>query len=355
MSSMNARVRRPFSAALLLAASLMVNGTSAQTGGGQPAAPPAIAAPQPPRQNPANAGSPPASDQTDVKRQPPSDGNPLRLTPAELKRLDQLLSYWESRSGKVKTFSCDFTRYEYDHVFGPQDPRVPKTKCEGIIRYASPDKGEFKVVRAAEFKSPKKGDGGGQFVPQSAEANEHWICDGTSIYELDGEKKQLIQQQLPPELQGKKIAEGPLPFMFGAEKEKLIRRYWMREIKPTNGQKDEYWFEAFPKTREDAANYQKLTVILDSENFLPTALQVFPPNYDARTNPSRTVYTFANRKSDDLIHRSKKFFDRFISPRTPLGWKKVVMEFGAPSPEAQTARQSTDQAQRPATAVPARR
>ena len=300
-------------------------------------APPAVAAPA--------ATAPAATDEATK-----SAAEPFQLTEEQRQRLGQLLAYWESKSGKVNTYSCGFTRYEYDHVFGPKDPRYAKTKSEGLIRYAAPDKGEFKITRALEYQAPKDGEKAPKYVPIDSETNEHWICDGKSVFELNGSKKQLIQQELPPELQGKKIADGPLPFMFGAEKEKLEQRYWIREVMPPNDRKNEYWFEAFPKTREDAANYHKLMVILDSENFLPTALQVFPPNYDPRTNPSRTVYTFTNREVDSLIHRSKQFFDRFISPKTPRGWKKVVMQFGAPAgagPAAQTARQPTDQAQRP--------
>ena len=314
------------------------------------AAPPAVAAPGAPRGSADSgpAAQTPSSAAGNTPQPAVNPRNPFQLSADQLRQLDHLLSHWESRSGDVKTFSCDFVRYEYDHVFGPKDPRIAKTKSEGLIRYASPDKGEFRVIKSSEYTVPKDGQAAGQFKPRPQEANEHWICDGKSIFELDAEKKQLIQQQLPPELQGKKIAEGPLPFLFGAEKEKLISRYWIRQVRPPQDRENEYWFEAYPKTREDAANYRKLTVILDSKHFLPTALQVFPPNYDPRTNPSRTVYTFSNRKTDDLIHRSRKFFDRFISPRTPLGWKKVVMNFGGQPPAAQTARQPTDQAQRPA-------
>ncbi len=298
------------------------------------AAPPKVAAPRvpgatQPARMPAAANAAPVGAQM------------AQLTPEEAERLDQLLTFWETQSSKVNTYSCKFTRYEYDHVFGPKDPRIAKSKSVGIIRYASPDKGEFKIERALEYKAATAASQKAGYQPLATESNEHWICDGTSIYELNGAKKQLIQQQLPPELQGKKIADGPLPFMFGAEKAKLQQRYWIREVKPPAERQNEYWFVAYPKTREDAASYQKLRVILDGKNFLPTALEVYPPNYDVRTNPSRTVYTFEGREVDSLIHRGRQFFDRFISPKTPRGWKKVVMQFGVPAngPTAQTAAQ----------------
>ena len=45
--------------------------------------------------------------------------DPFRLTESEKQRLDNILGFWETRSSKVKTYSCDFTRLDYDAVFGP--------------------------------------------------------------------------------------------------------------------------------------------------------------------------------------------------------------------------------------------
>ncbi len=80
---------------------------------------------------------------------------PFRLTPEERKRVDQILDYWESRSQKVRTYSAHFTRWEYDPVFGPKNPKHARTEGHGIIRYGSPDKGEFKLETLGEYTPPQ--------------------------------------------------------------------------------------------------------------------------------------------------------------------------------------------------------
>ena len=162
------------------------------------------------------------------------------------------------------------------------------------------------------------------------EGAEHWICNGQAVFELNAKKKQLIERQLAPEMQGNQIADGPLPFMFGAKKDKLVRRYWIRELTPPPNRKGEYWLEAYPRIAETAAEFQRVRVILDEKTFLPNALEVYPPNYNARANTSRTVYMFENRRVNDPLHRGQQFLGRFISPKTPRGWKKIIENFNDP-------------------------
>ena len=255
---------------------------------------------------------------------------PFRLSAVEQKRVDQILEYWESRSEKVQTYSARFTRWEYDPVFGPKNPLHARTKGEGIIRYGSPDKGEFKLETLGDFTPPQKAGAPPQYPQAKVEFDEHWICDGKSIYELNSKQKQLVETKLPEDMQGKQIADGPLPFMFGATKAKLNARYWIREIKPPADRKGQYWLEVFPKRPDDAVNFSRVMVILDEKHFLPMAVQIYSPNYDARKNWARTVYQFTDRQVNNPIHRGRKFIDRFISPKPPLGWKKVVANFGQP-------------------------
>ena len=269
---------------------------------------------------------------------------PFRLAAAEQKRVDQILEFWENRSQKVQTYSARFTRWEYDPVFGPKNPNHARSKGDGIIRYGSPDKGEFKLETIGTFMPPQKEGDPPQYPQAKVEFDEHWICDGKSIYELNSKQKQLIETRLPPEMQGKQIADGPLPFMFGATKKKLNSRYWIREIKPPADRKGEYWLEVFPKRPDDAANFSRVMVILDEKHFLPMALQIFSPNFNARKNWARTVYQFTDRQVNNPIHRGRQFFDRFISPKPPLGWKKVVANFGQPvgQPAGATATKATN-------------
>ena len=64
---------------------------------------------------------------------------------------------------------------------------------------------------------PAKGD----WVKQTDAIGEHWVCDGKSVFEYRHDQKQLVERPIPPQLQGKAIVDGPLPFLFGAEAAKL--------------------------------------------------------------------------------------------------------------------------------------
>lgn len=220
---------------------------------------------------------------------------PFTLTPHEQAQVDWVLRAWEQRSAGIKTFECKFTRFEYDGVFG--DPNKPRFIDEGRIKYAAPDKGMFQV------------DG-----PRA----EHWICDGTSFFEYNFQKKQLIQHKLPPELQGKAIADGPfpLPFLFGAKPEKLKQRYFLRLVTP-QGIQGQVWLEAWPRFQQDAANFKQAQLILTTGDMQPFALQSNLPN-----GKSRTVFRLTDIEvnTNDLLRFLKG--DAFRA-RTPLGWKIV--------------------------------
>jgi TIGR03009 family protein len=261
---------------------------------------------------------------------PPASQVPFQLTPDQQKAVDQILSFWELYSSRVKRYRCKFTRWEYDSIYGPRDPNVAKTCSDGEIRYEAPDKGMFRVDRLLHY-TPQQ-DGTHQFLAHPGEQGEHWICDGQAIYDYDYINKRLKVQELPPELQGAAIADGPLPFLFGAKAEKIKQRYWVRIISPPEGkQGQEHWLQAFPKTRQDAANFKMVEVILDAKLFLPSAIQVYDRSYDGRSNFSRTVYVFADRKVNErFTAESLNVFSKaFYKPSVPLGWKKVVEKYTA--------------------------
>lgn len=243
--------------------------------------------------------------------------------------LDKILLYWEQESEKIERYQCKFKRWEYDPVFGPKPGPdgvdIPKSYSEGELHYKKPDKGNFHVKLSKVYVAPKEG-GKATYEKQADEMNEHWVCDGMSVFEFDGRKKQLIERPLPPEMQGKSIADGPLPFLFGAKAETIKQRYWMRVITP-EGAKNEYWLEAQPKSRHDAANFKLVQVIIDEADFLPKQLTVFAPNYDPRTNPAKTSYRFDERKvnwNETLAWLAEPFKRAFDKPVAPFGWTKVV-------------------------------
>ncbi len=202
---------------------------------------------------------------------------PFTLTPYEQEQLDRVLRAWEEKSSRVKTFECEFTRWEFDPVWGP--PNQPKRITRGRILYSAPDKGLFRVDEEVVEN---------RWQPTAHP--ERWVCDGRAVYEYRFETKQIVETPLPPELQGKAITEGPLPFLFGAEAESLKRRYYMRIITPQNV-KDEIWLEAFPRYQREAANFQRAQLILRLPELNIYALQLYHPSAQPNTQ-SRTVFQF---------------------------------------------------------------
>lgn len=262
-------------------------------------------------------------------------GRPFPPLSAEhQKYLDQILRYWEFSSSKIKRYRCDFTRLEYDPVFGPK--KWYKTKSEGAIKYSTPDKGLFHVKKIEYYTSPAKPGEEPKYLPRPGDVDEKWICDGKTIFEFDHQNKRLIERQLPPEMQGKAIMDGPLPFLFGAKAKEIKQRYWIRVITPPKV-KDEYWLEAFPKTRQDAANFKKIEIIIAQKDFLPKAIQIFDRNYDPRTNQTRTVLEFKNREVNWLKINPKEWITNFYKPATPKGWTRHKEAFQA-GPAAATRR-----------------
>ena len=241
-------------------------------------------------------------------------GAPFQLSPVEQQFVDQILQQWENQSATVKTFDCKFERWEYDPVFGPGD-ETPMIKSKGQLTYSKPDQGSFKIDEIFRYIQKDQSQPG-DYVLQEHEVGEHWVCDGKAVYEYKHDKKQLVVQPLPDDMRGKSIVDGPLPFLFGAEADKLKARYWIRTKQSDDAT---IWLEAYPRTQADAANYHHVEVMLDRKTMMPSAIQVHMPN-----GRSHAVYMFQEPKVNGTINQL--FGALFSSPRTPLGWTRVVQE-----------------------------
>jgi TIGR03009 family protein len=259
------------------------------------------------------------------RRQPPPTA-PFQLSPREQAEVDQVLAQWEQQSAQFRKFECTFTRFEYDKVFGQRD--VARFVDLGYLKYAAPDKGVFRVTHT------KKNN---QVTPIEQSRAEHWICDGQSIFGYDFVQQQLVEHKLPPELRGKAISNGPLPFLFGAQAQRLKQRYWIRIVTPRdrNGQvlqhaQGEVWLEAYPRYQADAANFGRAELILKRNGMAPFALQLYLPGGD-----QRTVYQFANIKINarDPADLLDLFPDNDFRAQVPMGWQKIV-EDAPPTREA---------------------
>jgi len=313
------------------------------------------ATPAPRAQKPAPARVADKSGQPAGQTQvaPPAQGNvkvlpvqePFTLTADQQQNLDTVLDNWEQKSNKIKTFKCEFSRWDYDPAFGHPKNQL-KAEGSGSIKYKAPDRGDYQIEKLQEWDAGKNA-----FVPNT-ETLDHWICDGESIYEFVSAKKQLIERKLPPNLRGKAIVDGPLPFIFSAKADQLKSRYWMRDVTPAKFAGKEIWLEAFPKRQQDAANVKSATIILTSPDFVPYALQIVLP--DGKSN---TAYEFKSPQVNDPLSTLKL---DFMAPRTPLGWKRIVEdpnESAAPAaqPEQNQAKRPADQSQAKRPATPTKR
>lgn len=253
----------------------------------------------------------PQSRRSMTAQTPP--GFPLR--PDQQRRVDQILKVWEVRTAKIKTHQCQFVRRNYDFVFG--DRETPKTVDVGTIRYREPDKGLMRVDKVYEVTPDKK------LEKQDVQFGEYWVCDGESIFAFDSRTKVLTETVLPPEMRGQSIGEGPLPFMFGAKSETMKSRYWIREVPPKDENKSgEYYLEAYPKRQQDAANVEKLLIVLavQGDYLFPTSMLVF-------NRQGKVVYQFKEHRPNDSRHRVQGFLNSFVKPKKPRGWKKITEDW----------------------------
>jgi TIGR03009 family protein len=232
--------------------------------------------------------------------------------------------------------------------------------AEGVIKYAQPDKGLYHVEKLVSVMPPAAGEAKPQEIVQNPELGEHWVCDGQQVYSFEANKKQVSVTPLPPQMRGKAIADGPLPFMFGAKAETIKARYWIHGLvaSPDDvAKKNKYWLEAVPKSREDAQNFKQVRIVLDQQEYLPESLEIFAPNYDPPRNDARQTYVFSNRLAkdeatiNDLIKRNldpfKVIHREFFEPKIPFGWKKVVQNPAGNVPAGPPPQQANPQPRQP--------
>ena len=238
---------------------------------------------------------------------------PFRLNQGEQKGLDDILLAWQNSSGTIKTFECDFIRWEYQPVLGPRNKSqqlVATTIAKGQIKYMKPDKGLFQVKETLYWNADTQ-----KHVADPNTPGEHWVCDGQNVYEVNKLNKAVFQMAIPPHMQGKHISEGPLPFLlFGAEAVKLKARYFMRENTDPRYAKDEVWLESYPRWRGDAANFKMSQLIMKRKNFLPYALRLYSPN-----GKDYSVFEFKNVKINNFFFRKGSLGQ----PKIPKGYKLI--------------------------------
>lgn len=264
-----------------------------------PAGPDQPMQPRNPELVPRNSVAQPGVQQPQAQTAPEP---PFVLTPQQQAEVDQVLDQWELRNKAVKKFESKFKRWTYDAVFGK--PNVPKFVDLGSVVYAAPDRGLY-AVEVTEDNGIQKAIGD--------DRAEKWICDGKAVFEYNYKTRKVIEHKLPPEQQGKAIANGPLPFLFGSEARVLKQRYFIRLVTPPNVQ-DQYWLEAYPRFQSDAANFNHAQFIINKQGMAPFALKMIEPNKNS------IVYQFY----DVGVNIPPGLFGDPLRPSLPFGWQKVL-------------------------------
>lgn len=225
--------------------------------------------------------------------------------------VDLVLQKWEQKNAEIKTFSCEFKLTEFNAAMqlNPAQP-APPIEHQGFLSYAAPDRGMYQVLPS------KKG----------VEDGQHWICDGKAVYEVKDKAKEIVERPLPEHLQGKAIADAPLPFVFGSTAEKMRRRFWLRVSTSERNhtqidlQPGQVLLEVMPKTQQDAANFQLVQIIFLEPDMTIFAINQFLPNH-APNNQARLMYVFGRPSINSPLERLKNFF---IKPENKLGYKTIV-------------------------------
>ena len=276
----------------------------------------------------------------------------------EQQYVEQVLDYWQQTSDKVNQYKCDFLRYEYDTTnVNIRDPKTNQLyayqQAAGEIRFAAPDKARFETTKVFRFeKPPEQAGGDASYKPLESHSlwgrniHECWVCTGDAVYDFDFESKARYASEIPPELRGN-VAESPLPFLFGAKKDDVMSRYWVRYIPKyeadAQGQQKliekEIWLDIYPKRVNDAQMYSKVELILSADDFMPLAIHMYDPNYNpAKNNYSSRYFLFQNRKINGALAAIGGWMNRFVEPTVPANWRKVVRQ----APPAQSAKRPAE-------------
>ncbi|MEM9644631.1 MAG: TIGR03009 domain-containing protein [Planctomycetota bacterium] len=246
---------------------------------------------------------------------------PFELTPAQAAQLDRLLLEWEAQSSNTKTLECQFKRFKYDLAGAPAG--IFASASAGKIKYASPDKGMFRVDQQVFYKGmkankPEHGPNKGQF-------GEHWVCNGKEVIEFDRSEKKCHIELLPPNLQGQGIINSPLPFVFNLKAADIKARYWVRQVgAPKPGL---LMIEAWPKRQQDRAQYKLVQIVLKEETYEPAGLVLYAPNFDVVKAPHKDIYEFVEVKRNGALASMQMFMKNFIPEKPPSDWKIFRNDF----------------------------
>lgn len=248
------------------------------------------------------------------------EGEPFRVEKLSPK-LEAILKKWEESSAKIQRLTGYHQRYEYDSTFSVEK------RSRGTFLYEAPDKGNFVIEAMPIEKGAKTKMMDAEGKPYSIKSGtpERWVCDGKQILKIDDQAKTFERIPIPPESQGTNIIEGPLPFLFGMKAEQAKKRYRL-QLDGERTTDSKVFLFAWPNRPEDLQNYQKATVIIQTQDFLPSAVELIHPSGN-----SRTVHIFSG-----LAVNKSRIIENLIGgdPLKPnlKAYKEVIKNASATAP-----------------------
>lgn len=254
------------------------------------------------------------------------------LSAAERAQLTQVLAAWETQSKSTKTLDGKFTRWHYDPTAGDPRAKIHANRADGMLKYAAPDKGLFFVESMVSFAGMKDGKAQYQAVP--GEFGEWWVCDGQNLIEFDRNRKECRIQELPPDMRGQRIIDGPLPFVFNLDAKEIQERYWVRLQPPPQGVSGIVLVEAHPRRQQDRAQYKFVQIALDQQTMLPRALIMYAPNFDPKNALVYDHYEFTKLGRNKITAGFQKFLGNFIPQKPPADWKIIRNNYVPPAPQS---------------------
>lgn len=259
-----------------------------------------------------------------------------RLTPQQQAYVDQVLRAWETHGDRIEMFVSNFARRVYEPDPNSRQPGAMKLKSVdvGVMKYKKPDKGFFQILGDPQ-KSPE----------ENKRQAEKWICDGRAFYHYDYVAQRVTENVLPPDMQGKGLGDGPVPFVFGAKAAKMKERYWICPLPAPRGVTDQIYLEVWPRHQKDAADFRWAEVILSAKDMRPIGIRRYFGGQRVRTADGQIRELPGNYETftfDKTEINPQNLFDFLkgdpFTARVDSGWTKIVKpadvgQAGLPQPE----------------------
>ena len=247
-----------------------------------------------------------------TKRQVRPQKQPVLKVKKLSKEMEQILKDWEKKTAIIKRMSATVETHEKGTTFGV------KKLGRGTVKFQYPDQASYQIsgikITKELLAREKKRD---NMTLKPADA-QRFVCTGKKLYQIDDVKKKYQIIPIPPNMQGERILDGPLPFLFGMKAEEAKRRFDFSKLKSRPNQ---IWLKAIPRRQEDLQNYKEARIVLDKKNFYPLFVQTTDT-----TGTSTTSYYFKNFKVNE------GFFWKAIKPDKIKGYKLIITENGGPAP-----------------------